>query len=115
MRQAKRKAYLSIYEGGWLFRLSDPLVNRASDDEGHAANNRYGNERAGGQVPNLNFRALVHEDLPPIGLSRQDLNLRRPAEFFRIGQFTHFTHDNLLIPKCCRDVSNSNVTWVNQV
>ena len=34
---------------------------------------------------------------------------------FRIGQFTHFTHDYLLSPTCCRDVSNSNVTWVNQV
>jgi hypothetical protein len=34
---------------------------------------------------------------------------------FLIGHFTHFTHDYLLVPKCCRDVSNSNVRSVSQV
>jgi hypothetical protein len=32
---------------------------------------------------------------------------------FRIGQFTHFTHG--FPPYPCRDVSNSNVRWGNQV
>ena len=35
-------------------------MNGASDDEGHAANDRNGDKRTGGQVPNLASYVLVH-------------------------------------------------------
>jgi hypothetical protein len=35
-------------------------VNGTSDDKGHAANDGNGDERTGGQVPNLASYVLVH-------------------------------------------------------
>jgi hypothetical protein len=39
------------------------LLNRGGNDEGHAADDRNGNECAGGKVPNLGFRVIVHQEL----------------------------------------------------
>jgi len=40
------------------------LLDRAGDDQRHAADERNGDERAGGKVPNLGFRVFGHRGSP---------------------------------------------------
>ena len=49
-------------------------MNSAGDDVGHATDDRDGDERAGGQVPNRVFRVVVHRDCLPLATS---MNLNR--------------------------------------
>ena len=46
------------------------LVNGAGDDVRHAADDRHGNECAGGQVPNRGFRVFVHRECLPLATSK---------------------------------------------
>src|SRR6516165_3155487 len=73
--------YRNFVKPEWLCRLSCLLVNRADENEAnedHAATERNGDDRAGSQVPNPAFYALVHRRLPrwPPACNRND-HMRR--------------------------------------